>query len=165
MQNHQYVEDSMDGNWYRMKPYLLIIGSCLLWVVSFIMFVVGLKFNRPLMFGNWEVSLFVASVMSITLTVIQISFNDADMDEKSMMFYVGLASYVLGIFADYNGISQIMSIEPFYMKSIVSLALAFIVEVSPEFLLLNGLSQIRRRTKVKARTQYPTSIPRRDYDN
>jgi len=146
MSNNQYYE------WWRdNKPLLALVPAVVFWMVSMIFFVVGLRFNNPLLVFGKDVSTIVAVALTISNTVIQIIGNEQESDRMGIALWIGwIASYVLGIGTNISGLASVLSVQSVNLEWAIAFGLGTMIEVLPERLLVMFLRTWTGSAKLKA---------------
>lgn len=141
MNNNKYYQW-----WKDNKSFLSLIPAAIFLVVSMAFFVVGLKFENPIVLFGKDLSMWIAVSLSLSNTVIQIIGNEKEAEGMGMPLYVGwLASYALGIGTNIYGIMSIVSISNVYLEWIVACTLGTMIEVLPEKLFVQFLKELSKK--------------------
>jgi len=106
--------------WKENKPFLSLIPAVVFWAVSMIFFMVGLKFNNPVVVFGKDASVVIAVSLSISNTIIQIIGNEQEQDSMGVALWMGwMASYALGIGTNVVGLLTVLSIDNVYLEWII----------------------------------------------
>jgi len=134
--------------WKDNKPFLSLIPAVVFWVVSMIFFMVGLRFDNPIVIFGKDASLAIAVSLSISNTIIQIIGNEQEQDGLGVALWLGwMASYALGIGTNIVGLLTVFSIDNVYLEWIIAAGLGTMIEVLPERLLVQFLKGFQGKKK------------------
>ncbi len=136
------------GKWNKNKMIVAPIAAVLLWLVSMICFVFGLSFNQPLTVFGVDMGFWIALIMALCNTAIQLTGNDMKFEDKDWVFlWVWRASYVLGIASNVNTLLKVLGMENWYLEFAVALSFGTIIEVAPEKLIIMWLRQMTKNAE------------------
>jgi hypothetical protein len=126
------------------KPFMLIITALVTGTISFILFIVGLSFAKPVILWGHDITIAIAAGISFVITMIELSFNDAILDDEKdwIILLIGAAAYLLGISVGYVALMNLLDLGIPLMEKIASITLSVIFEVAPERLLIMGLRRL-----------------------
>lgn len=138
----------MDNRYYRWwkenKLFLALFPAFVFWVVSMIFFVVGLKFNTPVVFFGADLSITIAIALSLSNTVIQIIGNEQDPEEIGLSLWImWIGSYLLGIGTNVATLLTLLGVDNIYLEWFIAIGLGTVIEVAPERLLVMFLKGFR----------------------
>jgi hypothetical protein len=126
------------------KPFMLIITAMVTGAISFVLFIVGLSFAKPVILWGHDITVAIAAGISFVITMIELSFNDAILDDEKdwIILLIGGAAYLLGISVGYVALMNLLDLGIPLMEKIASITLSVIFEVAPERLLIMGLRRL-----------------------
>lgn len=123
--------------WKSNKPLLALFPAIVFWFTSMLFFMVGLRFNNPILVLGWDASTTIAVLLTLSNTFIQIIGNDQEADNMGMALYIGwIASYLLGVGTNVVGLLAILDVQNGNLEWAIALGLGTIIEVLPERLLV-----------------------------
>lgn len=147
--------------WSKNKMWLAPVAALIMWSISVLCFVFGLSFKNPMGITIWniDVSIVIASSLSLANTIIQLIGNGQDEEEMDGVFKVGwYASYVLGIASNINALLGIIGIESKILEWAVCGALGTMIEIMPEKLIIAWLKSFSpRETQTQTQNQGRTN--------
>lgn len=116
----------------KFRHTIAVIPALIFWVVSVQFFIMGLSLHDQT--GYMKM---IAIALAVANTIIQLIGWDSDPNELGpLLFWLWIASYVLGIGTNIVSLVGILQIQNVFLKWIISGALAFMIEVSPERLFV-----------------------------
>lgn len=137
--------------WKENKLFLALFPAVVFLLVSMIFFIIGLKFENPVVIFGIDVARYIAIALSLANTVIQIIGNEQDPDDIGMSLWImWIGSYILGIGTNVTAILSLLSINNVFLEWMIAFGLGTIIEVSPEKLFVmflkgfKGFSRLRR---------------------
>lgn len=138
------MQNNGESLWNEVKPVFMIVGAIIIWVISFILFIVGLRFNQALMVWGRDLTIPVSAGIATVITIVEMSLVDSVLDDEKdwILIGIGIACYILGITVGYLALMSLLSLADPRLQKVVSITLAFIFEVGPERLLLAGLRRL-----------------------
>lgn len=129
---------SQQNNQQRPRPQIKIrhtvavLPAIIFWAVSLAFFVLGLSFD-----DQTGYMLYIGIALGLANTVVQWIGWDTDPEELGgLLYWTWMASYVLGIGTNMVSLINILQINNTVLEWVVSFALSFIIEVSPERLFV-----------------------------
>lgn len=136
--------------WRENKNYLSLIPAIVFLAVSMVFFIVGLRFENPVMLFGYDMSTLIAVSLSVSNTIIQIIGNEREKEGMGLALHAGwLGSYLLGIGTNIYGILQIITMQNSYLELIVAVSLGSMIEVLPEKLFVQFLEGFSSHRKSK----------------
>lgn len=150
----------MDIKWWNEnKMATAPLASAVLWAISVVCFVFGLKFDSPMIAFGYNIGTIIAFALAMCNTIIQLIGNGMEFRRDDGVFRaIWIASYVLGISSNTNTLMQLVGMSSWWLEWAVSLSLGTIIEIAPEKLIILYLrSRITNRPKPKTNqhTQHP----------
>jgi hypothetical protein len=165
------MRNNGESIWTTTKPILLIIGAVIVWAISFILFVVGLQFSRPIVMWGHDLTVPVSAGIAVVMTIMEVAFVDSVMDDEKdwMLGALSAACYILGTTVGYLALMSLLSLGDPMLQKVVAGTLSFIFEVAPERMLVWGLrkmdididfSKITRMFQSRQQPRRPQNQPR-----
>lgn len=134
--------------WKKNKPFLSLVPALIFWVVSILFFMVGLRFENPVVVFGRDMGTTIAIALSLSNTIIQIIGNDQEQEDMGVALWLGwMGSYLLGVGTNVVGLLTILSIENSILEWGIALGLGTMIEVLPERLLVQFLKTFNGRAK------------------
>lgn len=131
--------------WNRNKSVFGLLSAVIFWAVSLLCFVYGLAFENPTGYKvlGIEISILIAFGLGIANTFVQIVGNDQNPSKMGMVLFLGwVASYMFGIGSNVNTLYQVLGISNSFVKFLVCGGLGTMIEVLPEWLIVNYLKSV-----------------------
>lgn len=142
--------------WKSNKPLMALVPAIVFWLVSMIFFVVGLKFNNPILIFGTDISMAIAIALTVSNTLIQIIGNEQEAEGMGTALWIGwIASYILGIGTNIVGLLSILDIANSNLEWGIAFGLGTIIEVLPERLLVLFLKTWEGHNKKPQNAQRP----------
>lgn len=142
--------------WKENKPFLALFPAVVFWFVSIIFFMVGLKFNNPIVFFGRDLSSTIAIMLSISNTVIQVIGNDQEQEGLGFALWIGwIGSYTLGIGTNVVGLLSILQIDNAILEWSIAIGLGSMIEVLPERLVVQFLKGFKPKKHRGNESQKP----------
>jgi hypothetical protein len=111
---------------------IAIVPAVIFWFASIVFFITGLSFG-----DKSGVMFWIALLLGLSNTVIQIIGNDSNAEDIGMVLFIGwIASYALGIGSNVNSLMMTIQIDNRILEWTVCLSLGAMVEVLPERLFV-----------------------------
>lgn len=149
--------------WQDNKLFLSLFPAFVFWAVSIIFFMVGLRFQNPIVLWGWDASTAIAISLSVSNTIIQIIGNEKEQEGLGMALWMGwVASYVLGIGTNVVGLLAVLSIDNVVLEWSIAIGLGTMIEVLPERLLvqfLKGFDGKPKKSQIPYKPNSPMSSP------
>lgn len=133
------------GWWNTNKLKLALIPALAFWITSMLCFVFGLSFQNPVgvLLGKWDISIWIAIMLSLGNTIIQIIGNDQEAEKLGPVLTIGwYASYALGVGSNVNALLSILHINSVGLEWVICISLGSMIEVMPEKLLVMFLKSM-----------------------
>lgn len=146
--------DTYYSKWLDFKPKLALGPAMIFWVLSIVFFIVGLKFEKPMIVFGIEISKWVGLAAGLAITFIQVLGNDQEGEAGLAMTLGWYASYALGIGTNVNGLLSVFNIENTYLAWVIAGSLGVMIEVLPEKFLVQFLRSLKNKPRPKHQVQY-----------